>query len=1029
MSLTELAIKRPSFVIVIFLTLGLLAIIGYSGLKYELLPEIRTPYVTVMTPYPGASPSEVQSSVTKPIEDAISGVEKIKNITSKSYEGASVIQIEFQREADQDVAVQDVQRKVNEILYTLPKDIKTPSLSKYSLDDLPVLTLSATSNLSPKDFYTLMTDQLKPALTTREGVGQIDLIGGEIREIVVSLDLQKIISQGLNLTLITDIIKASNMDFPTGKIKREQDQQLTVRIAGKFKKVEDMNELIVGRSKQGGDIRLKDIGNVADGIKDPTQIARYNGVNSIGIQIRKQKDANAVSTCDAVKKYLPELEAQYKDINLKFAIADDQSIFTKEAANAVMHDLMLAIILVASVMFVFLHSIRTSLVVLLSIPCSLTTSFVTMWVLDYSLNLMTLLGLSLVIGILVDDSIVVIENIYHHLEKGEEKSVAALKGRNEIGFAAVSITFVDVVVFVPLALAAGLVGDIIRQFSVVILVSTLTSLFVSFTVIPSLEARFAKLEDINAKSLIAAFGRIFEKGFSKLVQIYTHILEWALAHKITVLSIAFVLLIFSIMLPLKGYIGTEFVKKTDRSEFYITTEMTPGTTIEMNSKKIQEIEYVLSQDPNVVAMLSNVGTDLDGQQSDKDAQVTVLLTPKESRKITTLDVGEQIRQRLSSMPGITTYINNVGVTGNMEQAPIIVDVLSPNPDSLQIAVDKVVQAFKMTKNVTLTRLSSVPGNPELRVNIDRQKMAAFGLLVYDVGSALQIALTGNEDSKFDDVLDQFTIRIRLDKFDRTNPEDLKHLAFINQKGDKVELQSFSEIFQSSGPTKLERKNRNSSTTVYAYIKTDAPSGSIVAEFEENLKKANLPEGTSLIFSGDQDSMSESFKSLAVALIMSIVMVYFVMVTLYDSFSYPLVVLFSIPLAVVGALFILVLTNNSINIFTLLGMIMLIGLVAKNAILLVDRANDKRRQGEPLYEAIIEAGQARIRPILMTTLAMVIGMLPIATSAAAGSEWKNGLGWALIGGLSSSMFLTLVVVPIVYFYMTKFLMWRARRKNA
>jgi len=1029
MSLTELAIKRPSFVIVIFLTLGLLAIIGYSGLKYELLPEIRTPYVTVMTPYPGASPSEVQSSVTKPIEDAISGVEKIKNITSKSYEGASVIQIEFQREADQDVAVQDVQRKVNEILYTLPKDIKTPSLSKYSLDDLPVLTLSATSNLSPKDFYTLMTDQLKPALTTREGVGQIDLIGGEIREIVVSLDLQKIISQGLNLTVITDIIKASNMDFPTGKIKREQDQQLTVRIAGKFKKVEDMNELIVGRSKQGGDIRLKDIGNVADGIKDPTQIARYNGVNSIGIQIRKQKDANAVSTCDAVKKYLPELEAQYKDINLKFAIADDQSIFTKEAANAVMHDLMLAIILVASVMFVFLHSIRTSLVVLLSIPCSLTTSFVTMWVLDYSLNLMTLLGLSLVIGILVDDSIVVIENIYHHLEKGEEKSVAALKGRNEIGFAAVSITFVDVVVFVPLALAAGLVGDIIRQFSVVILVSTLTSLFVSFTVIPSLEARFAKLEDINAKSLIAAFGRIFEKGFSKLVQIYTHILEWALAHKITVLSIAFVLLIFSIMLPLKGYIGTEFVKKTDRSEFYITTEMTPGTTIEMNSKKIQEIEYVLSQDPNVVAMLSNVGTDLDGQQSDKDAQVTVLLTPKESRKITTLDVGEQIRQRLSSMPGITTYINNVGVTGNMEQAPIIVDVLSPNPDSLQIAVDKVVQAFKMTKNVTLTRLSSVPGNPELRVNIDRQKMAAFGLLVYDVGSALQIALTGNEDSKFDDVLDQFTIRIRLDKFDRTNPEDLKHLAFINQKGDKVELQSFSEIFQSSGPTKLERKNRNSSTTVYAYIKTDAPSGSIVAEFEENLKKANLPEGTSLIFSGDQDSMSESFKSLAVALIMSIVMVYFVMVTLYDSFSYPLVVLFSIPLAVVGALFILVLTNNSINIFTLLGMIMLIGLVAKNAILLVDRANDKRRQGEPLYEAIIEAGQARIRPILMTTLAMVIGMLPIATSAAAGSEWKNGLGWALIGGLSSSMFLTLVVVPIVYFYMTKFLMWRARRKNA
>jgi len=1023
MSFTELAIKRPSFIIVIFLALGMIAVFGYFQLGYELLPKIEAPYVTVQTIYPGASPSEVENSVTRIIEDALSGIEKVKNITSVSYEGLSIVFIEFYRSATINTAVQDVQRKVNEIISDLPKDVKTPSLLTYSASQLPVLRLSLTSKLTSARFFTLVEDQIKPTLSRVSGVGNIKIIGGLKREIKVNVDAQKVRAYGLSISQIANSIYSANLDFPTGKLK-DPSHQFVVRVAGKFTSLDEMKNLVVGRSAKGGETRLKDIAEVQDGTVDPVLVSRFNGINALGLEIQKQNDANMVKVCELVRKELTRLESDYKDIHLHFDIADDQSVFTMDAARAVMEDLGLAILLVASVMFLFLHSFRTSLIVMVSIPCSLTTAFVVMWILGMSLNLFTLLALSLVIGILVDDSIVVLENIYHHLEKGEEKFTAAIKGRTEIGFAAVSITFVDVVVFVPLALTTGLIGDIVRGFSVIILVSTLTSLMVSFTVTPILASRFAKLESSYSDSLLNRFGRMFERMFGYLTTKYVSLLGWSLHHPYKVLYLVVAGFIIILMIPVSGLTGFEFMKQTDRSQFSMALEFTPGTTLDYNNRQTQKIERRIASLPEVTSILTNVGKGGDGVATDNQTEIVVSLCPKEQRSLTTAQLGQKVKELTADIPGVKVYINQIGFTGGTSSAPVNVEITGVNHDSIMKSAGLVASNLIMTPGVTYLKLSATQGNPETRVEIDRQKMAALGLTVTDVGTALQVALTGNNDSKYREGSNQYDIRVALDKFDRTNPDNIAHLSFVNFKREIIELQQFATIYQSSGPTKLERKNRNAMTTVSAY--TDgSPSGSIIQAFAKKMGTLKA-QGTRINFGGDQDEMVTSFLGLFVALIAGILFVYFIMVILYDSFLYPFVVLFSIPVALIGAILALALTGNTINVFSILGIIMMVGLVAKNAILIVDRANDRRKAGETIFDALIDAGKMRIRPIFMTTFAMIFGMLPIATASGAGAEWKNGLAWVLIGGLTSSMFLTLIVVPIMYDKMATLLEKKKKR---
>ncbi len=1021
MTITELSIKRPSLVVVVFAALAVIGLYSLSLLKYELLPKITPPFVTITTVYPGASPNEVQNSVSKIVEDAVSGIDKVSAVNTTSSEGVSFVSIEFDQSADVNVALQDVQRKVSEVVATLPDGAKTPTVTKFALDELPVLRMGVTSSMPSRQFYQLLKDRIQPRLSKLAGVAQVTLVGGEEREIRININQEKLRSYGLSVLQVVQAVKTSNLDLPAGKVE-EGSSQYVVRLSGKFSSLGDIRDLVVAQTQSGGTVTVGDVAEVEDGKKELTTINRINGITSVGVLVQKQSDANSVDVSSVVRAELPNVERDYKNINLRFDIAEDGSTFTKDAADAVEHDLLLAILLVAVVMLAFLHSIRNSIIVMIAIPASMISTFVAMYAFGLTLNLMTLLGLSLVVGILVDDSIVVLENIYRHLEMGQDKTNAAIRGRNEIGFAALSITMVDVVVFLPLSLVSGLIGNIMREFALTVVFSTLMSLFVSFTITPLLASRFAKLEHLTRNSILGAFGTWFEGTYKKLTALYLQILRWSLAHRgrVVVLTVGLFVAAFALV-PL-GFIGFEFIAQTDRGEFTVTIETPPGSTVENTNYATQRVEKIIAGMPEVRKVFVTVGMSsegLIGQTSNNSSQLNVTLAPKDERARSTDDIAQEIERNASSMPGVKVRVDPIGIFGTANQTPIQLLVSGTNYDEVRLAAEKVAALVKKIPGTADVRLSSEEGNPETRIELDRQKMALLGVNLADVGATLRVAFSGDDDSKYREGATDYDMRIVLDKFDRSTTSDVGDLTVMNRRGQLVQIKQFADIYQTTGPTKLQRRDRNFAVTVFSQA-VGRPSGSIGQDIQRALAKA-LPPGISVSYLGDLKNQSDAFGSLGLALLAAILFMYMIMVALYDSYVYPFVVMFSVPVAMVGALLALALTMKALSIFSILGIIMLVGLVGKNAILLVDRTNQTRQEkGLSTFEALLEAGETRLRPILMTTVAMVFGMLPIAMSASAGSDWKSGLAWAIVGGLISSLLLTLVLVPVVY---TKVDEWR------
>jgi len=1015
MTITEISIKRPTLVVVVFSFLAVLGIYGFLNLKYELMPKMTIPYVIVTTIYPGASPSEVENSVTRVVEDAVSGMENLASIKSSSYEGRSLIRLELNANTDVDLALQDAQRKISEIADKLPRTAFKPVVSKIAFDELPVLRMSIVSNMPPREFYQFVVDKIQPRISKIEGVGSVSLIGGEKREIRVNFFLDKLKTLNLSLFQVTQYLKNSNLDFPTGKVK-DTDAQYIVRVAGKFENLEEIRDIVIGKSKLGGEIKLREVADVDDYRKEIESINRLNGIPSLGMIVQKTTDANTVDVSKQVRNEIAKLEKEYNDIKLHFDIAQDASEFTLESANAVEKDLAIAVILVAVVMLVFLHSIRNSFIVMVAIPASLISTFFLMYIFDFTLNLMTLLAMSLVIGILVDDSIVVIENIYRHLEMGEEKRSAALKGRNEIGFAALSITLVDVVVFVPMAMITGVIGNFLRQYALVVVFSTLMSLFVSFTITPALASRFSKLQSLTKDTFMGRFGLLVERLYEKVTSNYIKVLKWSLNNGGKVAMISFLLFVFALLLPRLGFIGTEFMPDVDRGEFTITLELDAGVNIEQTNYIAQEVENLLNQREDVEKILTNVGTSSEGiigLFSNNSAEINVRVVNKDRRQKGIDEIGMEIKKEIQKIPGVRVRVNSVSITGVTTQTPIQILITGADFSDVNKAAKQIMEIVKSVEGTTDVRLSSEEGKPEYRVELDREKMALYGLTVNDVGQVLRIALTGDDDIKFRQGVTDYDMRIVLDESDRNKTVTLENLTFTNPRGQLIELKQFAKLYQSTGPTKLERENRITSINLFSQVFGRA-SGDVASDIRNKLQNIKLPPGVNWEFTGQQKYMASSFQSLIIALITGILFVYMIMVALYDSYLYPFVVLFSIPLAAVGAMLALALTMKTISVYSMMGIIMLVGLVAKNAILLVDRTNQMKIEKDyTTYEALLEAGKTRLRPILMTTFAMVMGMLPIAISTSAGSETKSGLGVVLIGGLLSSMFLTLILVPVVY----------------
>jgi len=1022
MKLTEISIKRPSLVIVVFTVLTLMGLLSYFSLSYELLPKFSNNVVSISTIYPGASPSEVENTVTKKIEDAVSSMENIKKLNSVSYESLSVVTITLNDKANVDLSLNEAQRKVNSILANLPTDVKPPSLNKFSLDDLPVITMSASAKMDDAAFYDLIDKRIAPIISRVSGVAQVNLVGGQEREVEVALDADKLQGYGLSVLQVQQSILTSNLDFPTGSVKT-QNQDILIRLSGKYKNIDELRNLVVSTGKDGAQIRLGDVADVRDTQKEVEKIARIDRKGAIAIQIIKQSDANAVEVSKGVHKVIATLMNDYKANNLKIIIANDSSIFTLESADAVIHDLILAIVLVAFVMLFFLHSIRNALIVMVSIPASLIATFIGMSLLGYTLNLMSLLGLSLVVGILVDDAIVVLENIYRHMEMGKNRVRAAYDATSEIGFTVVSITLVIVVVFFPIAISTGLVSNILRQFCVVVIIATLLSLFSSFTIVPLLSSRFGKLEKIDGKNIFGRFILWFESKLHQFTIWITGILTWSLANKGKTILLVLVMFFGSCGLIPAGYIGTEFFPKSDKGEFLVQIELPKDASIEQTNLITQKAEAFLTKKPEITELITTVGQssgDFGGTQATAyKSEINVKLVERDKRADNSSIYATKVSRELAKyLVGAKVKTVPISILGIAENAPIELVVMGSDLDSAMKYAEAAKTVLSKIKGSAEIKLSVEGGSPEINVQVDRDKMASLGLTLQTVGATMQTAFSGNTDGKFRKGEYEYDIDIRYQTFNRKNIDDVKNLIFVNGEGKLIKLSQFANIKEGSGPSQLERRDKSTSVSVRAQS-IGRPTGTIVAEFQQKLLdleksgKLKKPVGISYVWGGDAENQGDGFGTLGIALMASIILVYLIMVALYDSFVYPLVVMFSIPLSVIGALLALSLTNNALNIFTILGLIMLIGLVAKNAIILVDFTNQMKAEGKSTHEALILANHARLRPILMTTIAMVIGMMPIALAAGAGAEWKNGLAWVIIGGLLSSLFLTLIVVPVMY----------------
>ncbi|MDR3706434.1 MAG: efflux RND transporter permease subunit [Paludibacteraceae bacterium] len=1014
MKITDISIKRTTIPVVIFTVLALAGIFCYSLLNKELTPTMDIPINVVTTVYPGAAPSEVESSVTKKVEEAVSAISGIDKINSSSYEGVSMVMITYKDGINADLSLQECERKVNAIKEKLPENVKDPQFLKFDLNMFPVMTVAINSNIPGKDFYDLVDKEIKTKISQIPGVAQVDITGGNEREIEVKGNEEKLEQYGISLVQVKQVIEASNVDFPTGKVK-DDDTKYIVRIAGKFENLDEIRNLVVMTTKDGTVVKVRDVATVVDGTKRATNLARMNGQPAIGLSIQKQTEGNAVEISKQVKQIFSDFEKEYSKQNLKFTIASDTAEFTQDAVSGVMEDLIFAIILVSVTMLLFLHTFRNLIFIFVSIPISIISTFTFFYLFGFSLNLLTLLALSIVVGVIVDDAIVVLENIYRHLEMGKSRLQASIDATKEIGVTVSSITIVLIAVFLPIGLVNGMTGQILRSFSMVVVISIALSLLVSFTLVPLLTSRFGKLKEYDNKKVFDRFLLGFEGIVTRIKMFILRMLQKALRHKkITVIGVI-VLFISSFMLVSKGFIQTEFMDAGDRGEFIVSMELDRSATLDQTNGMCLAIEKKIFQYPEVKSIYTKVGSkggSFSMVETPYGAEFMIKLVPKGDRKLSTKLFSKKLQNDLcAAFVGPKFKIEEVSMMGNTT-TPIEIYVRGNNQEQTTAYSREVLKKIQSIQGTTDIESSIESGDKEIVVKFDREKLAKMGLTIGEVGAQMYMMYEGNNDLKYRDGSNDYDLFISLDEFDRKNKSDVQNIIFTNRAGQPVKLSEVADISEGESPSSLIRYNKMPAIKITGNL-VGKTIGTFGTELKTGLEKVNKPLGVDIVYAGEMENQSKSAASLGIALLASIIFMYLIMVALYDSYVYPLVVMFSLPLSIIGALLALALAGKSLSLFSMMGIIMLMGLVAKNAILVVDYANKQQEDGKSAVDAITEATSVRFRPILMTNLALIVGLLPIALGGGAGAEWKNGLGWVLIGGLACSMILSMIVVPVIY----------------
>ncbi|GHG87702.1 efflux RND transporter permease subunit [Comamonas sp. JC664] len=1006
MLLSDVSIRRPVFTAMLSLCLVVLGLMGLGRLGTDLYPDVSFPVVVINTVYKGAGPGEIETQVVKPIEDAVAGISGVDKIHSFSRENVGIVVVQFKLSAPLDRAVQDVRDKVAGIASKLPQDADAPVVGRLDLSAMPILTYAVSADLPSQELRRLIDDRIKPALAQLEGAAEVRVTGGDTREVQIDIELDKARAAGVSPLGIAQRVAQENLDLPAGRLQLGASE-MTVRSLGQFQNVEEIRSLPVARSATGAQVRLGEIATVTDGVAERRTLARLNGQDAIILEVVKQPGSNTVSVSEAVQRVMTEM-APAVGQGFQATLLIDQSDLIRENAHEVWVALVFGGAMAVLIILVFLLDVRGTFISSLALPTSVIGTFFVMYVLDYTLNQMTLLGLSLAIGLLIDDAVVVREAITHRLEKGEDPVSAASNGTRDVGLAVLATTLSLVAVFVPVAFMPGIVGQFFRQFGITISVAVLISLFISFTLDPMMSARLAKQRkpgEVRKENAVAAALRRFLDGTERA---YESILRWVLSHKWTTMGLTVLLLVVSF--GGASGLGVEFMPAEDRSQFFVDLTLPDSASLQETEARTADAEVLLRQIPEVTNIYAIVGKDGDVNKS----RLRVLTLGKDARARGIPELKEEARALLE--PGLIATRVNLSdppvLEGMGDYYPIMVRITGPDLDRVNAEAERVAGILRDLPGTADVRVESNPPKPEMQVLIDRARAADVDLNAAALATQLRLAIGGDVVAKLREGTTETDIRVRLAEKDRATPERVRQLEVFTPQGLRP-LTDVATVARKNGPSLIEHENRERQIAVYSQLGRGAALGDIARQLKERVAAQPLPPGYALVYDGMMKNMDEQNDAFGAAFGLAFVFIYMVLASQFESYKHPLTIMASLPLALVGALLGLVVTGYHLSMGAMIGVILLMGLVTKNAILLIDGALQNLREGDSVDEALLKAGPRRLRPILMTSAAMAIAMVPTAVGTGTGSEFRAPMAISVIGGVITSTFLTLLVVPVVF----------------
>jgi len=1007
MILAEISIRRPVFTIMITLALIIFGFISLRDIGVDLFPEVDFPFVTVTTVLPGADPETIETEVSEKIEEAVNTIGGIKSLRSTSLENISMVFIEFELEKDIEIVVQDVRDKVNGIRSDLPDDIEEPIVEKLDINAMPVLLVA----LAGGDDIRFLTDyaknRVKPAFEKITGVGRVRLIGGREREIKIWVKKDRLEAYSVAVSDIIHTLKTQNIDIPGGRLEMPTEE-MVIKTRGELKKPEEFANLII-HYRNGVPIRIGDVARVDDWMEDERSYAAYNRNRNVTLEIQRQSDANTARVAQRLKEEIDNLK-QVLPSNIQMSITLDNSDFIIKAIKSVQEDLVFGAFLAVLVIFIFLRNFRSTLITAVVIPTSLISTFTFMYAMGFTMNNLTMLAMSICVGIVIDDAIVVIENIYRHVEMGNTGARGVSVATSEIGLAVIAATMTICAVFVPVAFMRGIVGRFFFEFGITVVVAVLISLFVSFTLTPMMSSRFLQVQKTH--------GRLFnfiEKIYNSLETQYGKLIGLALRLRWVTMIAAIGIFVGSLYIA--GLVDKEFMPAEDESQFQVSILTPDGYTLRQTLQLTKDIENEIRDGiPPVTDTLIQVGA---GQKEKvNEASIQVFLVPKDDRETGQLELMGQTR-------GICAKYNDNGINisvakmqrmggGGFRNFQIQYNLRGPDLDVLDEKAQELIRKMQQIKGFVDLDTTYKKGKPELNIELDRDRMADQGVDVTTVALAIKALVGGDDVTRFKDKGEEYDVRIRLEEQDRLRPEHVLDVTVRNRFGELIHLADLIKVYRQLGPTEIHRESRQRQVTVLANLEPGFALGTAADKIRGLLPGLNIQPGYTTEFTGMVDVYTESFQHLVFALFLAVILIYMILASQFESFVHPFTIMLSLPLSVVGVVLGLLLTGQTLSIFSMIGIIMLMGLVTKNAILLVDFTNQaKQKQGLSTREALIQAGRLRLRPILMTACSTIFGMLPIAIGLGEGAETRAPMAIAVIGGLITSTFLTLIIIPVVY----------------